>query len=219
MKTYYTIIFILTLFVFESAMYQNNKSVDSLMFEAQIKENVADGLNSKEKISSHVVRKNIKIDSTIRQYNLRDTIIKWFYYKHPNSHDIITDSLRLNNPNQLVDIRELIYYDITGDNKEEAIIGAFSLYSGTGGLDIFKIITKDDTEKLQELFLPKDTNKKHYENLRGKMSFEIKDGKLVQYFPIYNKSDANCCPSAGTRFFTYKWNHKKLILESVKNKD
>ena len=97
--------------------------------------------------------------------------------------------------------------------------------AGTGGADVFGVFQLSETGAVVELTV--DDNKLNFEgrdfsgNLRGKMSFEIEEGRIVKIFPVYIGHEPNCCPEGGVRKFIYHWNGNRFILhrvEKMKNK-
>ena len=195
----------------------NKKNWEDLKSELLHQQALDDSINKASGIEHPIEQPGMRaepgVDTSIRKYNLRDDSNVGWLLDH--SDDPLEDSIIKADPEAAMSTRILIYYDITDDNKEEAIIGAMSFYSGTAGLDVFKIITIDNAGKLKELFLPESKSPKYWLGNRGKMNFGVRDKKIVEYFPVYKESDANCCPSLGTRYFTYKWNKTGFVLESV----
>ena len=112
------------------------------------------------------------------------------------------------------------YGDLDGDGKEEAVVTAFSCASGTGGPDLFAVFKLDGSGKLRQMrFEPKPVARFNgrdiYQGLRGKMRVLIKDGTLIEQYPVFKEGDANCCATGGVRQFFYKWNDSALELERV----
>ena len=109
--------------------------------------------------------------------------------------------------------------DLDGDGEEEAAIAGFSCLSGTGGADFFGVlkllpggkITVLPIEELPKTFKGRNPQ----EGLRGHLQLRIKDGRLLEVFPIYNNGEPNCCAEGGQRQFVYRWNGHKFVLDDV----
>jgi len=114
-------------------------------------------------------------------------------------------------------INYIRHYDLDDDGEEEAIIQAYTCFTGTAGPDINAIYKLLPSGEIIEL----ETN----DNFQGKSvfdehnwknyGFDIKDGKLVDTVPIYNDNDSNCCPTGGTKEIYYEWNGKEFIVTNV----
>lgn len=111
-------------------------------------------------------------------------------------------------------IGRIEYYDFTKDGNEEAVVAAKSCFGGTGGDDIFGIFAFSQGNVIE---LPMNDTGFISDGLRGKMVFEIHDGKLIQIFPIYLGNESNCCAEGGTREFTYEWNGKEFVIRKVED--
>jgi hypothetical protein len=109
--------------------------------------------------------------------------------------------------------------DLDGDGQEEAAIVGFSCLSGTGGPDFFGVLKLLPDGKID--VLPIDEPPKVFkgrnplEGLRGHLQLRIKDGHLLEVFPVYNNGEPNCCAEGGERQFVYRWNGHKFVLDDV----
>jgi hypothetical protein len=112
-----------------------------------------------------------------------------------------------------------IYGDLDGDGQEEAAFVAFTCLSGSGGADLFGVLKMMPDGKLAALPIepmPKVFKGKNtYEALRGHMNLEIKDGRLVETYPIYEGGEANCCPEGGQRRFIYRWDGHQFVHDDM----
>jgi hypothetical protein len=55
-----------------------------------------------------------------------------------------------------------------------------------------------------------------YDRLRGHMSLAVKDGKLVEVYPVYsNEKECEACSSGGQRQFIFQWDGSRFVLENV----
>ncbi len=109
------------------------------------------------------------------------------------------------------------YYDLDNDGEEEAIIQAYTCFTGTAGPDINSIYKLLPTGEIIELktnnyFQGKSVFDEHNWKNYG---FDVKDGKLIDTVPIYNDNDSNCCPTGGTKEISYKWDGKEFIVTDV----
>ena len=122
-----------------------------------------------------------------------------------NTFGLVTDSeiedLKqecADNGRDLLDVENLDYADLDGDGQEEAIYEGFTSMSGTGGMDFFGVVKLMQDGRLVDmpikahegLFKGRDV----YDRLRGHMSPAVKNGKLVEVYPVY--SDAKECKRA-----------------------
>jgi hypothetical protein len=82
------------------------------------------------------------------------------------------------------------YADLDGDGQEEVIYEGFTCMSGTGGMDFFGVVKLMQDGKLVDMpikphegrFQGRDV----YDRLRGHMSLAVKNGKLVEVYPVYS---------------------------------
>ncbi len=114
---------------------------------------------------------------------------------------------------------EVTYGDVTGDGNEEASVMARSCVSGTGGPDILRVYTMNATGTPVELTVG-DNNlqfqgKDYGIGFGGHMHFRIMKGKFIEEWPLYQKGDANCCPSGGMRSAEFQWNGIKLVIQRI----
>jgi hypothetical protein len=115
---------------------------------------------------------------------------------------------------------KILYGDLDGDGQDEAAYEGFTCMSGTGGVDFFGVLKMKPDEKL--IALPIEGERKEfkgrrnlYQGLRGHLSLEIKDGRLLEIFPVYEDSDCNACSSGGKRQFVYRWDGQQFVLDDI----
>jgi hypothetical protein len=113
------------------------------------------------------------------------------------------------------------YGDLDGDGREEAAVTAFSCMAGKGGPDLIAVFGLTANGKVRELPIePRKWNapfngRDPSLGLRGQMAVAIENGRLFERFPIFKDSDPDCCASAGTREFIYRWKVDKLVLDDI----
>ncbi|GEM_PF-1465066 len=119
----------------------------------------------------------------------------------------------------LVTVAQTLYGDLTRDGREDAVVGGYSCVSGTGGMDVFGVFRLNAIGKAVQLWVTEPrgpiNGRDPHADLRGKMRLAIEDGRLAQSFPVYRKDDPNCCGSAGTRKFIYRWTGDDFVLADV----
>jgi hypothetical protein len=127
-----------------------------------------------------------------------------------NTFGLVTDSeiedLKqecADNGRDLLDVENLDYADLEGDGQEEAIYEGFTCMSGTGGMDFFGVVKLMQDGKLLDMpikphegpFKGRDV----YDRLRGHMSLAVKNGKLVEVYPVYsNEKECEAAPRVGS---------------------
>jgi hypothetical protein len=128
------------------------------------------------------------------------------------------------------EIAQKTFGDLDGDGIEEAAVTAYSCFSGTGGADLFAVFKLQPNGNLKRLQLDADftrplppfKGRNVAAGIRGHMSISIDSTpatvpELRVLFPLYEDSDANCCPSAGSREFIFRSDGKKLVLRDVRD--
>jgi hypothetical protein len=124
------------------------------------------------------------------------------------------------NGRDLLDVENLDYADLEGDGQEEAIYEGFTCMSGTGGMDFFGVVKLMQDGKLVDMpikphegpFKGRDL----YDRLRGHMSLAVKNGKLVEVYPVYSdEKECEACSSGGQRQFIFQWDGSRFVLENV----
>jgi hypothetical protein len=116
---------------------------------------------------------------------------------------------------------KILYGDLDGDAQDEAAYEGFTCMSGTAGVDFFGVLKMQPDGKL--IALPIEGERKEfkgrrnlYEGLRGHLSLEIKNGRLLEVFPVYaSEGGANCCPEGGKREFVYRWDGQQFVLDDI----
>jgi hypothetical protein len=116
---------------------------------------------------------------------------------------------------------KILYGDLDGDGQDEAAYEGFTCMSGTAGVDFFGVLKIKPDGKL--IALPIEGERKEfkgrrnlYQGLRGHLSLEIKDGRLLEIFPVYeSEKDCNACSSGGERQFVYRWDGHQLALDDI----
>jgi hypothetical protein len=111
------------------------------------------------------------------------------------------------------------YGDLDGDGEEEAAIIGFSCLSGTAGADFWGVLKLLPGGKLTILPIEEPPNtykgRNPFAGLRGHLQLTIKDGRLIELFPIYSGGEANCCPEGGERNFIFRWNGHKFVIDDI----
>jgi hypothetical protein len=116
---------------------------------------------------------------------------------------------------------KILYGDLDGDGQDEAAYEGFTCMSGTAGVDFFGVLKRKPDGKL--IALPIEGERKEfkgrrnlYEGLRGHLSLEIKNGRLLEMFPVYeNEKDCNACASGGERQFVHRWDGQQFVLDDI----
>ena len=105
-----------------------------------------------------------------------------------------------------LELSEVIYADVTGDEVEEAIVPVAS--GGTlGNIAVFVFgYRPDGLRTLLEELPPGEAQ-------GGHMRAEVESGQLRISWPVYGPDDANCCPSGGRRARTYVWDGGALVVD------
>lgn len=132
--------------------------------------------------------------------------------------DTIADYLKLLNRMLEMEVSGFEYSDLDNDGQDELILSIYG--GGTGGSGrpyIVKLSKEDDKNTLTYLEKQKEFTNDEYEGYSGKMGFDIVNNQLIESFPIYMGSDANCCPSGGLRYVLFKWSpeNNELIVDKV----
>ena len=144
-----------------------------------------------------------------------------------NTFGLVTDSeigdLKqecADNGRDLLDVENLDYADLDGDGQEEAIYEGLTCMSGTGGMDFFGVVKLMHDGKLVDMpikphegpFKGRDV----YDRLRGHMSLAVKNGKLVEVYPVYGtKKSVKPAPRVGGVRSFFQWDGSRFVLEDV----
>lgn len=193
--------------------YFKEKQAQKSLIEIGLqKEKEAEAL--KEKIQN---RYREELDQSIRKIDFKKYFEETLGYKKmcsdtfPPDSDYIPDIVRL---------EPIQYADLNGDMKEEAVVGAFSCMSGTGGPDILGVYGLDDSDKIIELEIDNSktfNGQNIYDKFGGHTNLTVENGNLVKFFPLYNKDDPNCCPTGGSRRITHGWDGMKFVIVKVED--
>ncbi|HLF79875.1 MAG TPA: hypothetical protein VJB57_20530 [Dehalococcoidia bacterium] len=101
-------------------------------------------------------------------------------------------------------VRDGLFVDVTGDQREEAFIPVAS--GGTlGNVAYLGFTLKDDKPTL---ILTRTLDR----NNAGGLRLLFEDGKLVEYSGEYGPQDANCCPSVMRKTY-FRWDGSRLQVE------
>lgn len=99
--------------------------------------------------------------------------------------------------------KEIVYGDVTGDRREEAIVPISS--QGTLGNLAYLVFTMKGSSPA--LVLTRGLG-----GGSGGISMKLDEGKLVELAPELGPEDPLCCPSA-TRKTTFRWDGAKFQVE------
>ena len=119
----------------------------------------------------------------------------------------------------LVSRIEVAYGDLDGDGKEEAVVSAFTCLSGTGGRDIFGVFRLDARGRVSSMPVHEKTAlfRKKSSYFAGHKQLNLKEGKLVESFPLYRDGDPNCCATGGGREIHFRWSGSAFEVSDVKD--
>jgi hypothetical protein len=108
------------------------------------------------------------------------------------------------------------YADLDGDGSEEAIF-TVSTTGTSGSFGPFVVALRNGVPAQLKLYDSTTTNEYGTTGeYWGGTSFFIIEDKLVEYFPLYQSNDSNCCPSAGLRYVLYEWENSLPGLRIAK---
>jgi len=92
--------------------------------------------------------------------------------------------------------------DLNQDGSPELYI--FTTSAGSGSVGSLLAYSTNNQTSLTPIYLPEIAeDKKHGQGYMGHDNFKIIGNQFVRTFPIYNKDDANCCPTGGKRTVAY----------------
>ncbi|WP_242921073.1 hypothetical protein [Pontibacter liquoris] len=102
--------------------------------------------------------------------------------------------------------------DLNGNNKPELLV--FLNGSGTGSYG--RIYGYEfESQYWGPLQMP-DLTAQQLQGYLGHDEFQVADGRLVRTFPVYQDTDANCCPTGGKRTLFYTLNNAlQFVVERV----
>ena len=93
--------------------------------------------------------------------------------------------------------------DINVDGSPEIYV--FVTSSGSGSYGSVVAYSANHNKSLSPIYLePLDNDKANSSGYMGHDEFAIIENTFARRFPVYNESDANCCPKGGTRQLQYK---------------
>jgi hypothetical protein len=156
-------------------------------------------------------------NSGIRSIDLKPFVESHLGELNPDLADLATDCGDGQKP--LQSLAPAKYGDLDGDGQEEAAIEGWSCLSGNGGADfrgVLKLLPDAKLAVLPMQPIPKTFKGRNpYADLRGHMVIDIKNGRLVELYPIYKDGDPNCCGEGGTRNFIYRWDGHQFVLDDI----
>ena len=93
--------------------------------------------------------------------------------------------------------------DLNADGSPELYI--FTTSAGSGSVGSLLAYSTNKKKSLTPIYLPEiSEDTKNGQGYMGHDRFTIVGNRLVRTFPIYNKDDANCCPTGGKRTVAYQ---------------
>jgi uncharacterized protein len=93
--------------------------------------------------------------------------------------------------------------DINTDGSPEIYLYVNS--AGSGAYGSLVAYSANNKKSLSEIYLaPLEDDKKNSVGYMGHDKFSIMKNAFVRRFPVYSKSDSNCCPKGGIRQLQYK---------------
>ena len=103
--------------------------------------------------------------------------------------------------------------DLDADESIETYVITQS--SGSGGYGrLYSYELRENQLKTIDLEEFSSENESGY---RGHDYFNIENNRLIRKFPVYNESDPNALPSAGTRQIIYKLKNDSFVVEKIEN--
>jgi hypothetical protein len=157
------------------------------------------------------------IGKGIRGVDLADFLNKHYAEVNPELEDLSTECGEGRDPLGSVAIE---YGDLDGDGQDEAIYQGMTCMAGTAGIDFYGVLKMMPDGEV--MALPIKEGAKEFkgrgnlrDGLRGKLELEIKDGRLLEVYPVYKGEDANCCPEGGSREFVYRWDGQQFVLDDI----
>jgi hypothetical protein len=156
-------------------------------------------------------------NSAIRSIDLKPFIESHLGELNPDLADLETDCGE--GQKSIQSLAPLQYGDLDGDGQQEAAFLAWTCLSGNGGADLFGVLKRMPDGKLTALPIepiPKlFKGRNPSENLRGHMNVKIREGRLVQMFPVYASEEAcnNC--AEGERDLVYRWDGHRFALDDI----
>ncbi len=103
-----------------------------------------------------------------------------------------------------VNPEEIVYADLTGDGREEAIVPISS--QGTLGNIAYLVFTLQKGKP--DLILTRTLDRSTASGLK----MDVEDGQLVETVGQYGPTDALCCPSVLRKTY-FQWNGTELTVQ------
>ncbi len=103
-----------------------------------------------------------------------------------------------------VDVRSILYADLTGDGREEAVVPIAS--GGTLGNIAYLVFTLRGGTPATVLSRTRDRT-----TVSG-LAVSVEDGKLIETTGEYGPEDPRCCPSALKKTY-FRWDGASLQVE------
>lgn len=112
--------------------------------------------------------------------------------------------------NPVLSLDRVLFADLTGDNREEAVITATTCAMGTGGPDVHKVFSRRGKQEIElPIVWPPE---KFFANTRGRATLSVNSGKLLAELPLYkDEAECNAC-ATGTRTFRFRYTRGRFTL-------
>ncbi|MFN8390869.1 MAG: hypothetical protein U0136_11310 [Bdellovibrionota bacterium] len=114
---------------------------------------------------------------------------------------------------------EIQFGTLVPNHGEQAVVEAVSCLMGTGGADIVKVFSLGKNGEPEELEVNDSTRlvKRLYQGQSWTPRLEIRDGKLVRWFVMYEKGARRHKKAGFKREITYRWEGDKFVVADVKD--
>jgi len=140
--------------------------------------------------------------------------LKFSFFISKSIYDYCFENYEVDDYDEPISIRNVLYYDFDMDGLEEVIIEGFSCYGGTGGMDIHDVWSFKNVSNPVPL-KPYDHNiefngKQIYDGLVGNSNFQysVIDGQLVETW-----TDRSGRKNPLTIYWT--WNGEEFVVDKV----
>ncbi|HXN54216.1 MAG TPA: hypothetical protein VN943_19965 [Candidatus Acidoferrum sp.] len=155
----------------------------------------------------------------IRAANLTEFLSAHYGEVQPDLTDLETECGEGQKP--IRSLPPFQYADLDGDGQEEAVYEGFTCMSGTAGVDFFGVLKMMPDDQI--IALPIEGERKQfkgrqnlYGGLRGHIRLEIRNGRLLEIYPVYTDENAcNNCAEGGEREFGYRWDGHQFVLDDI----